>query len=376
MSERVLIAMSGGVDSSVAAARLCAQGYDVVGVTLHLWDYPDDGSVKSRCCAPEDVHDARRVADSLGIPHYAFDRRELFQREVVAPFVESYLEGETPSPCVRCNRGVKIRELFQLADRLSAARVATGHYARVLQEGGIFQLHRGRDPGKDQSYFLHMLDQRALSRLVFPLGESDKSEIRAEALRLGLPGAQKGESQELCFVPTGRYDAFVAERAPERVRPGPILDEQGQKLGEHDGVFRFTLGQRKNLGVALGQRAYVVGVDAETATVTLGSVDSLNSTSAALCEVALAADVSLPLRCEVQVRYRGRPTPAEVRRVGDAVHVFFDEPQRAVVKGQFAVFFQGERVLGGGMIQAAARAAHSPSSSALESLGHAPESLA
>jgi len=357
MSERVLIAMSGGVDSSVAAARLCAQGYDVVGVTLHLWDYPDDGSVKSRCCAPEDVHDARRVADLLGIPHYAFDRRELFQREVVAPFVESYLEGETPSPCVRCNRGVKIRELFQLADRLSAARVATGHYARVRQNGASFELYRGRDHGKDQSYFLHMLGQAALSRLIFPLGDSDKPEIRAEALRLNLPGAQKGESQELCFVPTGRYDAFVAERAPERVRPGPILDEQGQQLGEHDGVFRFTLGQRKNLGVALGQRAYVVGVDAETATVTLGSVDSLNFDSAELCEVALAADVSLPLRCEVQVRYRGRPTPAEVRRVGEALHVFFDEPQRAVVKGQFAVFFQGDRVLGGGMIRAASRPA-------------------
>ncbi|HYQ31092.1 MAG TPA: tRNA 2-thiouridine(34) synthase MnmA, partial [Polyangiaceae bacterium] len=222
-AERVLIAMSGGVDSSVAAARLCAQGYDVVGVTLHLWDYPDDGSVKSRCCAPEDVHDARRVADLLGIPHYAFDRRELFQREVVAPFVESYLEGETPSPCVRCNRGVKIRELFQLADRLSAARVATGHYARVLANGTNFELHRGRDHGKDQSYFLHMLGQDALSRLIFPLGDSDKPEIRAEALRLDLPGAQKGESQELCFVPTGRYDAFVAERAPERVRPGPIV---------------------------------------------------------------------------------------------------------------------------------------------------------
>jgi tRNA-specific 2-thiouridylase len=368
MSERVLIAMSGGVDSSVAAARLCAQGYDVVGVTLHLWDYPDDGSVKSRCCAPEDVHDARRVADLLGIPHYAFDRRELFQREVVAPFVESYLEGETPSPCVRCNRGVKIRELFQLADRLGAARVATGHYARVLQNGSHFELYRGRDHGKDQSYFLHMLGQDALSRLIFPLGDSDKPEIRAEALRLDLPGAQKGESQELCFVPTGRYDAFVAERAPERVRPGPIVDEQGLQLGEHDGVFRFTLGQRKNLGVALGQRAYVVGVDAETATVTLGSVDSLNSSSAELCEVALAADVSLPLRCEVQVRYRGRPTPAEVRRVGDAVHVFFDEPQRAVVKGQFSVFFQGDRVLGGGMIRAASRAPRVDSQLAAESL--------
>jgi tRNA-uridine 2-sulfurtransferase len=356
MSERVLIAMSGGVDSSVAAARLCAQGFDVVGVTLHLWDYPDDGSVKSRCCAPEDVHDARRVADLLGIPHYAFDRRELFQREVVAPFVESYLEGETPSPCVRCNRGVKIKELFQLADRLSAARVATGHYARVVQRGSTYELHRGRDHAKDQSYFLHMLGQDALRRLLFPLGDSDKPTIRAEALRLNLPGAQKGDSQELCFVPTGRYDAFVAERADGRMRPGPILDEQGQKLGEHEGVFRFTLGQRKNLGVALGQRAYVVGVDAKTATVTLGSPDSLYSSSAELTEVALAQDLSLPVRCEVQVRYRGTPAPAEVRRLGDAVLVCFDEPQRAVVPGQFAVFFDGERALGGGMIRSARRA--------------------
>jgi tRNA-specific 2-thiouridylase len=354
--------MSGGVDSSVAAARLCAQGFDVVGVTLHLWDYPDDGSVKSRCCAPEDVHDARRVADLLGIPHYAFDRRELFQREVVAPFVESYLEGETPSPCVRCNRGVKIKELFQLAARLSAARVATGHYARVVQRGATFELHRGRDHAKDQSYFLHMLGQDALARLCFPLGDSDKPEIREEAVRLGLPGAQKGESQELCFVPTGRYDAFVAERADGRMRPGPILDEQGRKVGEHEGIFRFTLGQRKNLGVSLGQRAYVVGVDAESATVTLGSVDSLYASSAELVEVALAADVSLPLRCGVQVRYRGTPARAEVRRVGEAVHVFFEQPQRAVVPGQFAVFYEGERVLGGGMIRTAQRAARADAS--------------
>ena len=359
MPERVLIAMSGGVDSSVAAARLCAQGYDVVGVTLHLWDYPDDGSVKSRCCAPEDVHDARRVADQLGIPHYAFDRRELFQREVVAPFVESYLGGETPSPCVRCNRGVKIKELFQLADRLSAQRVATGHYARVVKDGPTYQLHRGRDHGKDQSYFLHMLGQEALSRLLFPLGDSEKPEIRAEAVALDLPGAQKGESQELCFVPTGRYDRFVAERADGRMRPGPILNEQGEQVGEHEGVFRFTLGQRKNLGVALGERAYVVGVDAASATVTLGSVDSLYSSSCELSEVELAADASFPLRCEVQIRYRGRPTPAEIRRTAGGAQILFDEPQRAVVPGQFAVFFQGDRVLGGGMIRTAARARRS-----------------
>jgi tRNA-specific 2-thiouridylase len=218
-----------------------------------------------------------------------------------------------------------------------------------------------------------MLGQSALGRLMFPLGESDKPEIRAEALRLNLPGAQKGESQELCFVPTGRYDAFVAERADGRMRPGPILDESGQKVGEHEGIFRFTLGQRKNLGVALGQRAYVVGVDATTATVTLGSPDSLYSSSAELTEVALAEDLALPLRCEVQIRYRGTPAAAEVRRVGDAVHVFFEEPQRAVVPGQFAVFFAGERVLGGGMIRTAQRAQRAASPAVSANAEHPPE---
>ena len=312
--ERILVAMSGGVDSSVAAARLQQQGYDVVGVTLHLWDYPDDGSVKSRCCAPEDIHDARRVADALGFPHYAFDRRELFQREVIEPFVDGYLTGETPSPCVRCNRGVKIRELVQLADRLDASRVATGHYARLVHEGGRVELHRARDASKDQSYFLHMLDQQTLGRLCFPLGDSDKAEVRAEALRLELPGAQKGESQELCFVPTGRYDSFVSERAPERLRPGPIVDDTGKVVAQHAGVHRFTVGQRRNLGVALGKPSYVVGIDANEGRVELGPIERLMSTTAELGELSLAADLELPLTADVQVRYRGAPLSARIQR--------------------------------------------------------------
>src|SRR5688572_1587677 len=234
--ERVLVAMSGGVDSSVAAARLVRAGFDVVGVTLHLWDYPEDGSVKSRCCAPEDVHDARRVADVLGFPHYAFDRRELFRSEVVDPFVDAYLSGETPSPCVRCNRGVKIKELMHLAERLEADRVATGHYARIVETEGRAELHRARDTSKDQSYFLHMLGQDVLKSLVFPLSEATKAEVREEAQRLGLPGAGKGESQELCFVPSGRYDAFVKERADGRLRPGPIVDGDGHVVGQHGGI--------------------------------------------------------------------------------------------------------------------------------------------
>jgi tRNA-uridine 2-sulfurtransferase len=348
--QRILVAMSGGVDSSVAAARLLAQGHDVVGVTLHLWDYPDDGSVKSRCCAPEDIHDARRVADALGFPHYAFDRRELFQREVVAPFVDSYLGGETPSPCVRCNRGVKIKELLALADKLDASRVATGHYARLVERDGVTELHRGRDASKDQSYFLHMLGQETLARLCFPLGDSDKAEVRAEALRLDLPGAQKGESQELCFVPTGRYDSFVDERAGGRARPGPIVDEQGRTVGQHAGVHRFTVGQRRNLGVALGKPAYVVAIDAERGHVHLGPVERLMATSAELTDVSLAAGLSLPFAAEVQVRYRGTPLSARVSKTDAGVRVVFDKPVQAVVPGQFAVFYAGTRVLGGGLI--------------------------
>ncbi len=349
---RTLVAMSGGVDSSVAAARLVAAGDEVVGVTLHLWDYPDDGSVRGRCCAPEDIHDARRVADRLGIPHYAFDRRELFRETVVEPFVDAYVGGTTPSPCVRCNRGVKIPELLRLAVKLGADRVATGHYARIERRGERYELHRATDRGKDQSYFLHMLEQTALARLAFPLGELDKATVRAQAHALALPGADKGESQELCFVPNGRYDAFVAERAPERVRPGPILDERGVSVGAHAGVHGFTLGQRKSLGVALGKRAYVVGIDAESAAVRLGDRAELAAGAALLEETALAPDLELPFDCDVMVRYRGSGHAARVEaRPGGRLNVEFREPVVAVVPGQFAVFVRGERVLGGGVIR-------------------------
>jgi tRNA-uridine 2-sulfurtransferase len=360
--ERVLVAMSGGVDSSVAAARLMAEGFDVVGVTLHLWDYPDDGSVKGRCCAPEDVHDARRVADVLGFPHYAFDRRELFEREVVAPFVESYLAGETPSPCVRCNRGVKMRELMHLADRLGASRVATGHYVRVIEGEQGLELYRARDLAKDQSYFLHMLPDEVLRRLVFPLGDLDKPAVRAEALRLGLPGAAKGESQELCFVPTGRYDELVELRAKDRVRPGPILGPDGSVVGEHAGVHRFTVGQRRNLGVAVGSRAYVVDIDVESGAVRLGERTELAAGEALVGELSLRDRVKLPFHCDVAVRYRGRTVRAEVLAAEDGAapdgvagraRVRFAEPVHAVVPGQFAVFYDGDRVLGGGVIQKA-----------------------
>lgn len=357
MKERVLVAMSGGVDSSVAAARLIEEGYEVIGVTLHLWDYPDDGSVKGRCCAPEDVHDARRVADALGFPHYAFDRRELFEREVVTPFVEEYLAGTTPSPCVRCNRGVKVAELISLADRLGAPYVATGHYAQLVRhEDGSIDLLRSTDLNKDQSYFLHMLPDETLGRFLFPLGHLDKKTVRAQAVELKLPGANKGESQELCFVPTGRYDELVEKRASERVRPGPIVSADGKVLGTHGGMHKFTKGQRRNLGVAVGERAYVVDIDAETATVRLGSPEELQVSELELADVALRSGVSLPLEAEVIVRYRGKRSRAQVKGEGEGgARVVFSEPVTAPSAGQFAVFYDGERVLGGGLIQGAPR---------------------
>ena len=351
MRERVVVAMSGGVDSSVAAARLAAEGWDAIGVTLHLWDYPDDGSVRGRCCAPEDIHDARRVSDTLGVPHYSFDRRELFRRSVVEPFVDAYLQGTTPSPCVQCNRSVKMQELLELADRFGSRWVATGHYARIDRSSGLPRLLRGHDRSKDQSYFLHRLDEGTLGRMLLPLGESTKEEVRREAVLRKLPGANKGESQELCFVPTGRYDRFVEEHAPTRLRPGPIVDEDGRRIGEHTGIHRFTLGQRRNLGVAIGRRAYVTALERDSATVRLGPASELLRAGAILEDVAFAAGVRPPFRCDAVVRYRGRTVGARVERDRNGrVRLWFDEPMSAVVPGQTAVFYRGDEVLGGGTI--------------------------
>lgn len=364
--DRVFIAMSGGVDSSVAAARLCDAGYDVVGITLHLWDYPDHGSVKSRCCAPEDQHDARRVADYLGIPHYTFDRRALFREHVVDPFVDAYLSGETPSPCVACNRSVKLRELFPLAERLGGSWIATGHYARIVRDEGGARLYRGRDRHKDQSYFLHMLQPDELSRLLFPLGDSTKEEVRAEAIARGLPGATKGESQELCFIPSGRYEAFVAGRAADRLRPGPIVDREGRVVGGHGGVHAFTVGQRKGIGVSLGRPAFVVALDPRSGTVHLGDEGDLYAAGAELTDVVWSDDAVFPLEAEVRVRARHEAAPSVVERWHDPATgaerfvARFATPVRAVSPGQMAVAYRGDRVLGGGRIKAALRAEELP----------------
>jgi tRNA-specific 2-thiouridylase len=350
MPKRILIAMSGGVDSAVAAARLVDQGHDVVGVTLHLWDYPEAGpGSHGRCCAPEDQYDARRTADALGIPHFTFDRRELFAKTVVEPFVEAYVAGETPSPCAACNRGVKIAELVALADRLGASEVATGHYARTGRTAdGVPFIREGADPSKDQSYFLYATSREQIERLVFPLGESVKTEVRDEAVRRKLPGAHKGESQELCFVGAGAhaYASFVEERAKKKLRPGPIVDRDGRVVGAHDGVHRFTVGQRKGIGVALGKPAFVTKIDPETATVTLGEAEDLTSTHADLEDVVVAPGVELPVEARVRIRYRHEGARGRVERS----RITFATAVRAVSRGQIAVFYDGDRVLGGGRI--------------------------
>lgn len=343
--------MSGGVDSAVAAARLLDEGYDVIGVTLHLWDYPEAPDAKGRCCAPEDQYDARRTADALGFPHYTFDRRALFERDVVKPFVASYAAGITPSPCNACNRSVKLGELFRIADKLGARHLATGHYARIVRgPTGIAALARGVDHNKDQSYFLYHTPTSELERLLFPLGESMKPDVRREALARNLPGANKGESQELCFIGSGEYARFVEARI-ENVRPGSFVDAQGRVVGTHKGIHHFTVGQRKGLGVALGYPAFVTHIDANTGNVHLGPEDELLGEEVVLHDVHLADGVALPLSAELRIRYRHDGAAARVmRHESGEVFAHFAASVRALTEGQVAVFYEGDRVLGGAII--------------------------
>jgi tRNA-specific 2-thiouridylase len=354
MVERVVVGLSGGVDSSIAAARLRAMGYEVVGATLRLFDPPRDGSASARLRLQDSIDDARSVAERLGIAHHVLDWREAFDAKIVAPFVEGYLSGRTPSPCVHCNRGIKLPALLGLAERLGVGLVATGHYARIEFEGRMPRLYRALDRARDQSYFLQWIGPDVLRRLLLPLGIRTKSEVRTEAKRLGLRVADREDSLELCFVPEGRYAEFVAARAGNRIRPGPILDATGQQVGTHQGIHAFTIGQRHNLGVALGRRAFVAALDVESSAVHLGSRDDVLAAGARLVQVRLDDDVRLPLSCDAVVRYRAQPTPAEVSAGPDqSAEVRFADPVAAVVPGQFVALYSGDRVLGGAMIEEA-----------------------
>ncbi|HTN51420.1 MAG TPA: tRNA 2-thiouridine(34) synthase MnmA [Anaeromyxobacter sp.] len=348
---RILVAMSGGVDSSTAAALLAAQGHEVVGVTMRVWDHSDPGRGRS-CCAPDDLEDARAAARRLGIPFFVANVEARFRERVVDRFVEDYLSGLTPNPCVACNTEVKFDWLLRRA-RALGARLATGHYARVERRGARFALRAAADPAKDQSYFLYGLGQEALAEVLFPVGGLAKPAVRAAAAEAGLPNAAKPDSQEICFVTRGDVGDFVALRAPGRVRPGEVVSTAGEVLARHAGVHRFTVGQRRGLGVAGPAPRYVVGIDAAAARVVVGSAAEASRERFEVREATWVAGAPPAGAFEalVKVRHRHEGVRGEVRPgQGGAAAVRLSAPVRGVAPGQAAVFYAGDEVLGGGRI--------------------------
>ena len=350
---RVLVAMSGGVDSSVVAGMLAGQGHEVVGATLQLYDQGAAAKRRGACCAGDDIHDARRVADRLGIPHYVIDAERRFRESVIERFADAYAAGETPVPCIACNQGVKFTDLLGLARELGCEAMATGHYVRRLQGPTGAELHRPVDASRDQSWFLFATTRDQLNFLRFPLGEmADKAAVRAEAGRLGLAVAAKSDSQDLCFVPQGSYAALVTRLRPETAEPGEIVNGDGQVLGRHAGLAGYTVGQSKRLGPAAmqgGERQRVVSLDPATRRVVVGPRDRSATDRLAVRDVNWLIDRPPgPLRCEVQLRAREPARPATV----EAGHVRLDEPALPA-PGQACVFYDGSRILGGGFISRA-----------------------
>jgi len=339
---RVAVAMSGGVDSAVALLRA---GPDAIGVTLRLWLDPRGPDAERACCSPEAVLAARATCHRLGIPHVTLDLREEFRRAVVEPFVRGYADGQTPNPCIRCNGSFRFAELLAFAERAGAGRLATGHYARIVERDGRLLLARAADPRKDQSYMLARLDPRFLGRLWFPLGEQGKEETRAEAARAGLEVASRAESQEACFLAGGDYRDFL-ERHGLASQDGPLVDQDGNELGRHAGFWRFTPGQRKGLGLAAGEPLYALRSEPGTNTVVVGSRAAL-----AMCEVAARGRLYLPVsRAEVKLRYRSPAVDAEVTPEPGGFRLRLEQPAYGVAPGQAAVLYDGDAVVGSGTI--------------------------
>jgi tRNA-specific 2-thiouridylase len=366
-TQTIAVAMSGGVDSSTVAAMLRAEGHQVIGLTMQLWNqrrlagHPGmPEAVQGRCCSLDDVYDARRVAETLGIPYYVVNHEDRFERDVVRPFVEEYLSGRTPIPCSLCNNHLKFHQLLIVAQQIGADALATGHYARVEFDDrtGRWLLKRASDVSKDQTYFLFGLTQEQLSRTLFPLGQMTKPVVRDLARQHGLALAEKPDSQEICFVPGGDYkkflDAYLAEQGdalPDTA--GELVTSSGEVVGEHSGIHNFTVGQRKGLGVATGSPLYVIQIKGDTRQVVVGSQDQLYSQTLRVHRVNLISldDLREPLRVGVKIRHRHEAAPAMIEKSGaDEIVATFDQPQRAITPGQAAVFYDGDIVVGGGWI--------------------------
>ena len=358
---RVVVAMSGGVDSSVVAALLKRQGYDVVGITLQLYDHGAAVHRKGACCAGQDIHDARRVAETIGIPHYVLDFEDRFRQAVIDRFAQSYLEGETPIPCVECNRSIKFRDLLETARDLGADALATGHYvsSRRLPDGRR-ALFRAADPERDQSYFLYATTPEQLRMLRFPLGEMPKEDTRALARELGLSVAEKADSQDICFVPQGKYSTVIERLKPGAVRPGPIVHLDGRVLGQHQGIVHYTVGQRRGLGLSVGEPLYVVRLDAGAARVIVGPRDALSTRSIRITDLNWLGDTPLeslrerPLEVAVRVRSTREPRPALLHFDETGATIELMAPEDGVSPGQACVMYDSDapraRVLGGGTI--------------------------
>ena len=357
----VVVAMSGGVDSSVVAALLKRDGHSIVGVTLQLYDHGAAAGRRGACCAGQDIHDARRVADKLGIPHYVLDYEARFRAGVMQAFADSYAAGETPIPCVACNQRIKFRDLLDTVLDLGADRLATGHYIERRDGPGGPELYRAHDAARDQSYFLFATTRAQLARLMFPLGGLPKSEVRALARDFGLPVADKADSQDICFVPQGRYTGVVERLRPDAAEPGEIVHVDGRVLGRHQGIIHFTVGQRRGLGVAEGEPLYVVRLDAAARRVVVGPRESLYMRTLVLRDVSWLGDGPLPAAGQdvaVRIRSTAPLQPATVYHVGSRVCVELGEGQHGVAPGQACVFYADTgaraRVLGGGWIESAA----------------------
>jgi tRNA-uridine 2-sulfurtransferase len=357
--ERVVVAMSGGVDSSVAAGLLARQGYEVIGITMQLWPADLPKNHESGCCSLSAVEDARRVAHTLGIPHYVINLRDAFDRDVIRNFVDEYTAGRTPNPCVRCNKFIKFEAFLERARALGASHIATGHYARVRYDESArrYRLLASADSHKDQTYALYPLTQEQLAHTLFPLGEFTKDHTRALAEEMGLLTAKKPDSQEICFVPDNDYARFLSRRAPDAVKPGRIVDGEGKVLGEHGGVANYTVGQRRRLGISSPIPLYVKELRPDTGDVIVGPDDALFARRLIAEEFNWIAEPpgEEPLAVRSKIRYTMKATPARLKDLGSGrVEVEFEEPQRAITPGQSVVCYDGDSVVGGGVIREAA----------------------